>query len=50
MVNLMINNRKISVSEGTTILEAAKQHNILIPSFLLLGRCASGRFMQDLCG
>ena len=36
MVNLMINNRKISVSEGTTILEAAKQHNILIPSFCYL--------------
>ncbi len=36
MLNLMINNRKISVSEGTTILEAAKQHNILIPSFCYL--------------
>ncbi|NSW89847.1 MAG: iron hydrogenase small subunit [Firmicutes bacterium] len=36
MVNLIINNKKISVPEGTTILEAAKQHNILIPSFCYL--------------
>ncbi len=33
MVNLTINNKEISVEEGTTILEAAKQHNILIPNF-----------------
>jgi len=33
MVNLIINNKKISVKEGTTILEAAKQNNILIPNF-----------------
>lgn len=32
MVNLTINGKKISVPEGTTILEAAKKHNILIPS------------------
>ncbi|MCG8483626.1 MAG: [FeFe] hydrogenase, group A [Clostridia bacterium] len=36
MVNLTINNKKISVEEGTTILEAAKQNNILIPSLCYL--------------
>jgi len=36
MVNLTINNKKISVSEGTTILEAAKQNNILIPNLCYL--------------
>jgi NADP-reducing hydrogenase subunit HndD len=36
MVNLIINNKEISVNEGTTILEAAKQHNILIPTFCYL--------------
>jgi NADP-reducing hydrogenase subunit HndD len=36
MVNLTINNKQISVAEGTTILEAAKQHNILIPSMCYL--------------
>lgn len=33
MVNLKINNKEITVPEGTTVLEAAKQHNILIPNF-----------------
>lgn len=32
MVNLTINNKKMSVKEGTTILEAAKQNNISIPT------------------
>jgi NADP-reducing hydrogenase subunit HndD len=36
MVNLTINNKQISVVEGTTILEAAKQHNILIPTMCYL--------------
>ncbi|HYE82078.1 MAG TPA: NADH-dependent [FeFe] hydrogenase, group A6 [Clostridia bacterium] len=36
MINLTINNKKISVQEGTTILEAAKQKNILIPSLCYL--------------
>jgi len=36
MVNLTINNKKISVKEGTTILEAARQNNILIPSLCYL--------------
>jgi len=33
MINLTINNRAIQVEEGTTIFEAAKNHNILIPHF-----------------
>ncbi|MBP7653843.1 [FeFe] hydrogenase, group A [Candidatus Dependentiae bacterium] len=33
MISLIINKKKISVDEGITILEAAKQHNILIPHF-----------------
>ena len=36
MINLTINNKKITVEEGTTILEAAKQNNILIPSLCYL--------------
>ena len=36
MVNLTINNKKISVEDGTTILEAAKQNNILIPTMCYL--------------
>lgn len=32
MVNITINNKKISASAGSTILEAAKQNGILIPS------------------
>ncbi len=32
MVNLTINNKKVTVKEGTTILEAAKENNILIPN------------------
>lgn len=36
MVNLTINNRKITAEEGMTILEAAKQNNILIPHFCYL--------------
>jgi len=31
MVNLKINNTPMSVKEGTTILNAAKQYNIKIP-------------------
>lgn len=33
MINLTINNKAIQAEEGTTIFEAAKQHNILIPHF-----------------
>jgi NADH-quinone oxidoreductase subunit G/NADP-reducing hydrogenase subunit HndD len=33
MINLTINNKTIQAEEGTTIFEAAKQHNILIPHF-----------------
>ncbi len=36
MINLTINNKKICVKEETTILEAAKQNNILIPSLCYL--------------
>lgn len=36
MVNMTINNKKISVEPGTTILEAAKQNNILIPTMCYL--------------
>lgn len=36
MINLKINNKKISVLEGTTILEAAKLQNIIIPSLCYL--------------
>jgi NADH-quinone oxidoreductase subunit G/NADP-reducing hydrogenase subunit HndD len=36
MINLTINNKKISVEEGATILEAAKQNNILIPTMCYL--------------
>lgn len=36
MINLTINNKRISVEEGTTILEAAKQNNILIPNLCYL--------------
>lgn len=36
MVNLTINNKKVQVEEGTTIFEAAKQNNILIPHFCYL--------------
>jgi NADH-quinone oxidoreductase subunit G/NADP-reducing hydrogenase subunit HndD len=36
MINLTINNKSVSVPEGTTILEAAKQHNILIPTLCFL--------------
>ncbi len=32
MVNITINNKRISVEEGTTILEAAKHNNITIPT------------------
>ena len=32
-VNLTINNKKISAEEGTTIFEAARHNNILIPHF-----------------
>ena len=33
MINLTINNKAIQVEEGTTIFDAAKHHNILIPHF-----------------
>jgi len=33
MINLTINNKEIQVEEGTTIFDAAKHHNILIPHF-----------------
>src|SRR5665648_127004 len=36
MVNLIINNKKISVKKGTTILEAAKANHILIPTLCYL--------------
>jgi NADH-quinone oxidoreductase subunit G/NADP-reducing hydrogenase subunit HndD len=36
MINLTINNKAIQVEEGTTIFEAAKRHNILIPHFCYL--------------
>jgi len=36
MINVKINNKEISVQEGTTILEAAKQENIMIPSLCYL--------------
>ena len=36
MVNLTINNKPVCVEEGSTILEAAKQVNILIPSLCYL--------------
>ena len=36
MINLTINNKQVSVEEGATIFEAAKQNNILIPHFCYL--------------
>jgi NADP-reducing hydrogenase subunit HndD len=36
MVNLTINNKKITADEGMTIFEAAKHNNILIPHFCYL--------------
>lgn len=33
MINLTINNKSVQVEEGTTIFEAAKNNNILIPHF-----------------
>lgn len=36
MVNITINNKKISANAGSTILEAAKQNGILIPSLCYL--------------
>ena len=36
MVNLTINNKKISVPEGTTIMEAAEQNGISIPRLCYL--------------
>ncbi|MEI6603098.1 MAG: NADH-dependent [FeFe] hydrogenase, group A6 [Clostridia bacterium] len=36
MINLTINNKKISVPKGTTIIEAAKQHSIAIPNLCYL--------------
>ena len=36
MINLTINNKKISVAPGTTILEAAKQNGINIPTLCYL--------------
>jgi NADP-reducing hydrogenase subunit HndD len=36
MIKLIINNKEIQAEEGTTILTAAKQNNILIPHFCYL--------------
>ncbi|MDD4545190.1 MAG: 2Fe-2S iron-sulfur cluster-binding protein, partial [Bacteroidales bacterium] len=36
MINLMINNKSISVPKGSTILDAAKQNGILIPNLCYL--------------
>jgi len=36
MINITINNESVSVSDGITILEAAKQHNIDIPNLCYL--------------
>ncbi len=36
MINLTINNKKISAESGITILEAAKQNNIIIPTMCYL--------------
>ena len=36
MINLKIDNKEISVPEGTTILEAARQANIDIPTLCYL--------------
>lgn len=36
MISLTINNKKVTVEEGVTIFEAAKQNNILIPHFCYL--------------
>lgn len=36
MINLTINNKQISAEPGTTILDAAKQNNILIPTMCYL--------------
>ena len=36
MINLTINNKAIQTEEGTTIFEAAKRNNILIPHFCYL--------------
>lgn len=36
VINLTINNKKVQVAEGITLLEAAKQNNILIPNLCYL--------------
>ena len=36
MINLTINNKKVTAMEGDTILEAAKKNNIMIPHFCYL--------------
>jgi NADP-reducing hydrogenase subunit HndD len=36
MINLSINNKKVTAMEGDTILEAAKKNNIMIPHFCYL--------------
>jgi NADH-quinone oxidoreductase subunit G/NADP-reducing hydrogenase subunit HndD len=38
MIKLKINNKDITVDEGTTILEAARQNNINIPHFCYMGQ------------
>lgn len=38
MIKLKINNKEITVEEGTTILEAARQNNINIPHFCYMGQ------------
>ena len=36
MINLIINNKKVQVNEGTTILQAAKDNNIYVPTLCYL--------------
>ena len=36
MINITINNKAIQIEEGTTVFEAAKHHNILIPHFCFM--------------
>ena len=36
MINLIINNKKVQVEQGTTILKAAKENNIYVPTLCYL--------------
>ena len=49
MVNLTIDNRQISVPEGTTILEAAEQNRIYYPQIMLLKRFKRNRRLPCMC-